>query len=173
MILSLYFSNEAENGVSPAHTPLGSQSPSRTLNTSLPQGQRRESFLYRSDSDYDMSPKAVSRNSSLASEGWASKTNTPEIVLCVQSQFCCLCHFFQLFLLLSGTQQKTSLSHLLLKWVWQNMPGCENPMLEDILFAFVLFRIHNTVTLSDDFRYWPVCDQYGATLPSLPMSPHR
>ncbi|XP_054912577.1 cAMP-specific 3',5'-cyclic phosphodiesterase 4B-like isoform X2 [Poeciliopsis prolifica] len=62
-------SNEAENGVSPAHTPLGSQSPSRTLNTSLPQGQRRESFLYRSDSDYDMSPKAVSRNSSLASEG--------------------------------------------------------------------------------------------------------
>ncbi|KAM4750958.1 3',5'-cyclic-AMP phosphodiesterase 4C-like [Anableps anableps] len=62
-------SYEAENGVSPAHTPLGSQSPSRTLHTSLPQGQRRESFLYRSDSDYDMSPKAVSRNSSLASEG--------------------------------------------------------------------------------------------------------
>ncbi|MED6277392.1 cAMP-specific 3',5'-cyclic phosphodiesterase 4B [Characodon lateralis] len=60
---------EAENGVSPAHTPLGSQSPSRTLHTSLPQGQRRESFLYRSDSDYDMSPKALSRNSSLASEG--------------------------------------------------------------------------------------------------------
>ncbi|XP_027873920.1 cAMP-specific 3',5'-cyclic phosphodiesterase 4B-like isoform X2 [Xiphophorus couchianus] len=66
-------SNEAENGVSPAHTPLGSQSPSRTLNTSLPQGQRRESFLYRSDSDYDMSPKAVSRNSSLASEGHAAE----------------------------------------------------------------------------------------------------
>ncbi|KAM4594526.1 3',5'-cyclic-AMP phosphodiesterase 4C-like [Fundulus diaphanus] len=62
-------SYEAENGVSPAHTPLGSQSPSRALHTSLPQGQRRESFLYRSDSDYDMSPKAVSRNSSLASEG--------------------------------------------------------------------------------------------------------
>ncbi|KAK5613559.1 cAMP-specific 3',5'-cyclic phosphodiesterase 4B [Crenichthys baileyi] len=62
-------SYEAENGMSPAHTPLGSQSPSRTLHTSLPQGQRRESFLYRSDSDYDMSPKALSRNSSLASEG--------------------------------------------------------------------------------------------------------
>ncbi|KAM9769722.1 3',5'-cyclic-AMP phosphodiesterase 4C-like [Menidia menidia] len=62
-------SYEAENGLSPAHTPLGSQSPSLTLNTSFPQGQRRESFLYRSDSDYDMSPKAVSRNSSLASEG--------------------------------------------------------------------------------------------------------
>ncbi|XP_072240802.1 3',5'-cyclic-AMP phosphodiesterase 4C-like [Leuresthes tenuis] len=62
-------SYEAENGVSPGHTPLGSQSPSLTLHTSFPQGQRRESFLYRSDSDYDMSPKAVSRNSSLASEG--------------------------------------------------------------------------------------------------------
>ncbi|XP_029950404.1 cAMP-specific 3',5'-cyclic phosphodiesterase 4B-like [Salarias fasciatus] len=62
-------SYEAENGVSPGHTPLGSQSPSLTLNTSFPQGQRRESFLYRSDSDYDMSPKTVSRNSSLASEG--------------------------------------------------------------------------------------------------------
>uniref|UniRef100_A0A3B5ABM2 Phosphodiesterase n=1 Tax=Stegastes partitus TaxID=144197 RepID=A0A3B5ABM2_9TELE len=57
------------NGVSPGHTPLGSQSPSLTLHTSFPQGQRRESFLYRSDSDYDMSPKTVSRNSSLASEG--------------------------------------------------------------------------------------------------------
>uniref|UniRef100_A0A3Q3EYM8 Phosphodiesterase n=1 Tax=Labrus bergylta TaxID=56723 RepID=A0A3Q3EYM8_9LABR len=62
-------SYEAENGVSPGHTPLGSQSPSLTLHPSFPQGQRRESFLYRSDSDYDMSPKTVSRNSSLASEG--------------------------------------------------------------------------------------------------------
>ncbi|XP_056227516.1 cAMP-specific 3',5'-cyclic phosphodiesterase 4C-like [Seriola aureovittata] len=62
-------SYEAENGVSPGHTPLGSQSPALTLHTSFPQGQRRESFLYRSDSDYDMSPKTVSRNSSLASEG--------------------------------------------------------------------------------------------------------
>uniref|UniRef100_A0A3Q3LW03 Phosphodiesterase n=1 Tax=Labrus bergylta TaxID=56723 RepID=A0A3Q3LW03_9LABR len=59
-------SYEAENGVSPGHTPLGSQSPSLTLHPSFPQGQRRESFLYRSDSDYDMSPKTVSRNSSLA-----------------------------------------------------------------------------------------------------------
>uniref|UniRef100_A0A671TSE4 Phosphodiesterase n=1 Tax=Sparus aurata TaxID=8175 RepID=A0A671TSE4_SPAAU len=62
-------SYEAENGVSPGHTPLGSQSPGLTLHTSFPQGQRRESFLYRSDSDYDMSPKTVSRNSSLTSEG--------------------------------------------------------------------------------------------------------
>uniref|UniRef100_A0A672T2P1 Phosphodiesterase n=1 Tax=Sinocyclocheilus grahami TaxID=75366 RepID=A0A672T2P1_SINGR len=31
-------------------------------------GQRRESFLYRSDSDYDLSPKSTSRNSSLVGE---------------------------------------------------------------------------------------------------------
>uniref|UniRef100_A0A8C8SDF9 Phosphodiesterase n=1 Tax=Pelusios castaneus TaxID=367368 RepID=A0A8C8SDF9_9SAUR len=35
----------------------------------FPPGQRRESFLYRSDSDYDLSPKTMSRNSSVASEG--------------------------------------------------------------------------------------------------------
>lgn len=74
--LSSRSSYEAENGVSPGHTPLGSQSPGLTLHTSFPQGQRRESFLYRSDSDYDMSPKTVSRNSSLASEGWDSEWKT-------------------------------------------------------------------------------------------------
>uniref|UniRef100_T1INE9 Phosphodiesterase n=1 Tax=Strigamia maritima TaxID=126957 RepID=T1INE9_STRMM len=31
--------------------------------------QRRESFLYRSDSEFEMSPKSMSRNSSIASEG--------------------------------------------------------------------------------------------------------
>ncbi|XP_071656782.1 3',5'-cyclic-AMP phosphodiesterase 4A isoform X2 [Patagioenas fasciata] len=36
-----------------------------------PPGQRRESFLYRSDSDYDASPKSVSRNSSIASDAHA------------------------------------------------------------------------------------------------------
>ncbi|KAI5103744.1 cAMP-specific 3',5'-cyclic phosphodiesterase 4B isoform X1 [Silurus meridionalis] len=34
----------------------------------LPQGQRRESFLYRSDSDYELSPKSTSRNSSIMGE---------------------------------------------------------------------------------------------------------
>ncbi|XP_062244527.1 cAMP-specific 3',5'-cyclic phosphodiesterase 4B-like [Platichthys flesus] len=66
-------SYETENGVSPGHSPLGSQSPGLTLHTSFPSGQRRESFLYRSDSDYDMSPKTVSRKSSLASEGHTSE----------------------------------------------------------------------------------------------------
>ncbi|XP_061551186.1 cAMP-specific 3',5'-cyclic phosphodiesterase 4B-like [Phycodurus eques] len=32
------------------------------------QGQRRESFLYRSDSDYELSPKSLSRNSSIVGE---------------------------------------------------------------------------------------------------------
>ncbi|XP_034053699.1 cAMP-specific 3',5'-cyclic phosphodiesterase 4B-like [Gymnodraco acuticeps] len=59
---------EAENGVSPTLTPLGSQSPGITLHSPFPPGQRRESFLYRSDSDYDMSPKTASRNS-LTGEG--------------------------------------------------------------------------------------------------------
>ncbi|OXB73126.1 UNVERIFIED_CONTAM: hypothetical protein H355_012051 [Colinus virginianus] len=38
------------------------------LQGAFPHGQRRESFLYRSDSDYDLSPKAMSRNSSTASD---------------------------------------------------------------------------------------------------------
>lgn len=38
------------------------------LHPSFPQSQRRESFLYRSDSDYDMSPKTMSRNSSITSD---------------------------------------------------------------------------------------------------------
>uniref|UniRef100_A0AAY4APU1 Phosphodiesterase n=1 Tax=Denticeps clupeoides TaxID=299321 RepID=A0AAY4APU1_9TELE len=55
---------EMENGVSPARTPLDLQaSPGLMLHPSFPQSQRRESFLYRSDSDYDMSPKTVSRTS--------------------------------------------------------------------------------------------------------------
>lgn len=97
--LSLCSSYEAENGVSPGHTPLGSQSPGLTLHTSFPQGQRRESFLYRSDSDYDMSPKTVSRNSSLASEGWeTSRMNAARIMKhaymcvhicgCFQEKYC-------------------------------------------------------------------------------------
>lgn len=90
--LSSCFSYEAENGVSPGHTPLGSQSPGLTLHTSFPQGQRRESFLYRSDSDYDMSPKTVSRNSSLTSEGWDSGRKTKRMSERRREHVCvCLC----------------------------------------------------------------------------------
>ncbi|VVC92840.1 unnamed protein product [Leptidea sinapis] len=50
-----------------ARSPLEGGSPSAALVLqSLP--QRRESFLYRSDSDFEMSPKSMSRNSSIASE---------------------------------------------------------------------------------------------------------
>ncbi|KAJ3598715.1 hypothetical protein NHX12_000710, partial [Muraenolepis orangiensis] len=62
---------DSENGPSPAgRSPLDPQGPpGLVLHPSLPQTQRRESFLYRSDSDYDMSPKTMSRNSSVNSEG--------------------------------------------------------------------------------------------------------
>ncbi|CAB1341813.1 unnamed protein product, partial [Coregonus sp. 'balchen'] len=45
--------------------------PSFTTEGCRSRGERRESFLYRSDSDYDMSPKTMSRNSSINSEGHA------------------------------------------------------------------------------------------------------
>lgn len=64
------FSFDTENGPSPGRSPMDSQaSPGLVLHPSFPQSQRRESFLYRSDSDYDTSPKTMSRNSSVNSEG--------------------------------------------------------------------------------------------------------
>ena len=48
--------------------PQASPGAGLVLQGSFPHGQRRESFLYRSDSDYDLSPKAMSRNSSIASD---------------------------------------------------------------------------------------------------------
>ncbi|XP_069087919.1 3',5'-cyclic-AMP phosphodiesterase 4A isoform X1 [Pleurodeles waltl] len=60
---------DLENGPSPGRSPIDSQaSPGLVLHPSFPQSQRRESFLYRSDSDYDMSPKTMSRNSSITSD---------------------------------------------------------------------------------------------------------
>ncbi|XP_006898904.1 PREDICTED: cAMP-specific 3',5'-cyclic phosphodiesterase 4A [Elephantulus edwardii] len=64
----------AENGPtpSPGRSPLDSQaSPGLVLHAGGASSQRRESFLYRSDSDYDMSPKTMSRNSSVTSEAHA------------------------------------------------------------------------------------------------------
>uniref|UniRef100_A0A8C5ZWA8 Phosphodiesterase n=1 Tax=Marmota marmota marmota TaxID=9994 RepID=A0A8C5ZWA8_MARMA len=65
---------EGENGPtpSPGRSPLDSQaSPGLVLHAGAATSQRRESFLYRSDSDYDMSPKTMSRNSSVTSEAHA------------------------------------------------------------------------------------------------------
>ncbi|XP_064179444.1 3',5'-cyclic-AMP phosphodiesterase 4A-like isoform X2 [Anguilla rostrata] len=61
---------DVENGSSPGALDLQA-SPGLVLHPSFPQSQRRESFLYRSDSDYDMSPKTMSRNSSITSEAHA------------------------------------------------------------------------------------------------------
>ncbi|XP_071148342.1 3',5'-cyclic-AMP phosphodiesterase 4C-like isoform X4 [Mytilus edulis] len=59
---------DVENGTGPGRPTLEGSSPSssRLVLQNLP--QRRESFLYRSDSDYDLSPKSVSRHSSMQSE---------------------------------------------------------------------------------------------------------
>nr|XP_054608174.1 cAMP-specific 3',5'-cyclic phosphodiesterase 4D isoform X5 [Nothobranchius furzeri] len=62
---------DVENGLSVGRSPLDSQtSPGSglVLQGNYPHSQRRESFLYRSDSDFDLSPKAMSRNSSTASD---------------------------------------------------------------------------------------------------------
>ncbi|KAJ8277922.1 hypothetical protein GJAV_G00081700 [Gymnothorax javanicus] len=63
---------DVENGPSTSCSPLDPQaSPGSglVLHPNFPgHNQRRESFLYRSDSDYDLSPKSMSRNSSVASE---------------------------------------------------------------------------------------------------------
>ncbi|XP_018320278.1 cAMP-specific 3',5'-cyclic phosphodiesterase isoform X5 [Agrilus planipennis] len=66
---------DVENGASPGRSPLdGAASPSGALVLqNLP--QRRESFLYRSDSDFEMSPKSMSRNSSIASERFKETEN--------------------------------------------------------------------------------------------------
>lgn len=70
LFLSLSF--EVENGPSLCCSPSDPQaSPGSGLVLHPNQagyGQRRESFLYRSDSDYDLSPKSLSRNSSIFGE---------------------------------------------------------------------------------------------------------
>lgn len=63
------YSFDVENGQG-SRSPLESASPAAGLILqNMP--QRRESFLYRSDSDFEMSPKSMSRNSSIASERFA------------------------------------------------------------------------------------------------------
>ncbi|KAM8795068.1 3',5'-cyclic-AMP phosphodiesterase 4C [Eudromia elegans] len=61
---------DVENGLAgrAALEPQASPASALVLQGSFAHGQRRESFLYRSDSDYDLSPKAMSRNSSIASD---------------------------------------------------------------------------------------------------------
>uniref|UniRef100_A0A8B9BB19 Phosphodiesterase n=1 Tax=Anser brachyrhynchus TaxID=132585 RepID=A0A8B9BB19_9AVES len=58
---------DLENGLPGrgALDPQASPGAGLVLQGTFSHGQRRESFLYRSDSDYDLSPKAMSRNSSI------------------------------------------------------------------------------------------------------------
>ncbi|KAF3699055.1 cAMP-specific 3',5'-cyclic phosphodiesterase 4B [Channa argus] len=60
---------EVENGPLLCSDPQASPSSGLVLHPNLAgHGQRRESFLYRSDSDYELSPKSLSRNSSIVGE---------------------------------------------------------------------------------------------------------
>uniref|UniRef100_A0A8C2ZW22 Phosphodiesterase n=1 Tax=Cyclopterus lumpus TaxID=8103 RepID=A0A8C2ZW22_CYCLU len=71
--------------------PQASPGSGLVLHTNFPgHNQRRESFLYRSDSDYDLSPKSMSRNSSIASE--------------LHGDDLIVTPFAQVSILLSGTQ---------------------------------------------------------------------
>lgn len=66
---------DVDNGTSSGRSPLdpmASPGSGLILQANFVHSQRRESFLYRSDSDYDLSPKSMSRNSSIASDMWVS-----------------------------------------------------------------------------------------------------
>lgn len=70
-ICSFLSSFDAENGgqsAGGARSPLEGNQAEKGLVLQQNCPQRRESFLYRSDSDFEMSPKSMSRNSSIASE---------------------------------------------------------------------------------------------------------
>ncbi|XP_041357880.1 cAMP-specific 3',5'-cyclic phosphodiesterase 4C-like [Gigantopelta aegis] len=66
--MCLLQSFDVENGGAQGRSPIDGGSPSSGLVLqNLP--QRRESFLYRSDSDYELSPKNISRHSSMQHGG--------------------------------------------------------------------------------------------------------
>lgn len=67
---------DVDNGTSSGRSPLdpmASPGSGLILQANFVHSQRRESFLYRSDSDYDLSPKSMSRNSSIASDMWVDR----------------------------------------------------------------------------------------------------
>uniref|UniRef100_A0A8C3R727 Phosphodiesterase n=1 Tax=Cyanoderma ruficeps TaxID=181631 RepID=A0A8C3R727_9PASS len=70
-MFSSFCSFDVDNGTSSGRSPLDpmtSPGSGLILQANFVHSQRRESFLYRSDSDYDLSPKSMSRNSSIASD---------------------------------------------------------------------------------------------------------
>nr|XP_057922663.1 cAMP-specific 3',5'-cyclic phosphodiesterase 4C-like isoform X2 [Doryrhamphus excisus] len=85
---------DVENGLSVGRSPLDPQaSPGSglVLQANFPHSQRRESFLYRSDSDFDLSPKGPSKNSSTATDleeslkhwevNWLSSRHTEDMIV--------------------------------------------------------------------------------------------
>ncbi|XP_034411473.1 cAMP-specific 3',5'-cyclic phosphodiesterase 4D isoform X3 [Cyclopterus lumpus] len=86
---------DVENGLAVGRSPLDPQaspgSGGLVLQANFPHSQRRESFLYRSDSDFDLSPKGPSRNSSTASDleeslkhwevNWLSSRHTEDMIV--------------------------------------------------------------------------------------------
>ena len=69
--VSLAFSLDLENGLPCGRSILDPQAGSgfgRIAQAPAQHSQRRESFLYRSDSDHELSSKTMSRNSSVASD---------------------------------------------------------------------------------------------------------
>ncbi|XP_072427260.1 3',5'-cyclic-AMP phosphodiesterase 4D isoform X1 [Chiloscyllium punctatum] len=73
---------DVDNGTSSGRSPLDpmtSPGSGLILQANFVHSQRRESFLYRSDSDYDLSPKSMSRNSSIASD-MSNRHQRPRLV---------------------------------------------------------------------------------------------
>uniref|UniRef100_A0A3Q2U476 Phosphodiesterase n=1 Tax=Fundulus heteroclitus TaxID=8078 RepID=A0A3Q2U476_FUNHE len=82
------------------------------LQANYPHSQRRESFLYRSDSDFDLSPKGPSRNPSSASDLHSEDMIvtpfaqvSPLKTLCFEVLSLFLTPWFNTFLFLSGTEE--------------------------------------------------------------------
>lgn len=71
-LLFFCLSFDVENGLSAGRGgPIDAQvnpGSGLVLQANFPHSQRRESFLYRSDSDFDLSPKGPTRNPSSASD---------------------------------------------------------------------------------------------------------
>lgn len=99
IFMSFFLSFEGENGPSSCCSPSDLQaSPGSGLvlhPNQAAHSQRRESFLYRSDSDYELSPKSLSRNSSIVGELWVNLISN-KAFFWVSLKGCCF--FFLLIL---------------------------------------------------------------------------
>lgn len=100
---------DVENGQG-SRSPLESASPAAGLILqNMP--QRRESFLYRSDSDFEMSPKSMSRNSSIASERSVVKISVPSTAMSTNL-------FANLFSSCTGSRRRPSTQRRLRRLCW-------------------------------------------------------